>query len=317
MQALIVEHPGERGAIRDIAMPQPGPNDILVRVTAASVNPIDWKLIDGDRRALPFVAGQDFAGVVSAVGASVYEYHEGERLFGIARTHGAFAEFTIVPANSTQEPIAHIPDGLGDADAASLPTAGLTALAALDALHVTNRTTLAILGVTGGVGGFAAQIAHARGARVIGSGRSDHANAARENGTDEYIAYDRENVATRVRELVPRGVDAVLDLVDPAGRVGEMMQLMRPGGGIVSTIGALDVRAFVQRGFEATNLVMNETPQSSPEGLRQLARLVLDGSVAVPIDAERDLREAPQLLEISRSGNVTGKLVLTVETGRI
>ena len=317
MQAVIVEHRGEAGTLRDVPIPQPGTGELLVRITAASVNPIDWKLRDRGDRPLPFVLGQDFAGVVSRVGEGVSDYAEGERIFGIAREHGAYAQFTIVPAHSNDEPVAHIPDDVGDADAASLPTAGLTALAALDAMNVGEGTNLVILGVTGGVGSFAAQMAKARGARVIGTGSSKHEANARDLGVSDYVAYDTGDDNLHIRSLLADGADAVLDLVDGADTIERRIEIMRPGAAIVSTIGALDVASLSARGYNANNLVMNATSQSSRDGLRALAKMVEDGTILVRIEAERDLRDAPQLLEQSRSGSVSGKLVLTVETGRI
>lgn len=317
MQAIVVEHLGDRGTLRELDVPQPGDDEILVRVTAAGVNPIDWKLRDRGAKKLPFVLGQDFAGVVSAVGTNVHDYAQGERIFGIARNHGAYAQYTVVPANSKAEPVAHIPQDVGDADAAALPTAGLTALGALDAMHVGQGTVLVILGATGGVGTFATQIARSRGARVIGTGHSGHEDEARRAGVDAFIAYDRDNVVKTLRTQLPQGAEAILDLVDDADGIGRMQEILRPGGFIVSTIGALDTDAFAALGFTAINLVMNETPASSHDGLRQLARMVEDGTLRVTISGERDLRDAAQALEMSKAGSVTGKLVLTVESGRI
>jgi NADPH:quinone reductase-like Zn-dependent oxidoreductase len=317
MQAIVVEHLGETGTLREIPLPQPGTDEILVRITAAGVNPIDWKSRDGGRKPLPFVLGQDFAGVVSAVGNNVNGYKQGERIFGIARKHGAYAQFTLVPQNSHAEPIAHIPRDVGDADAAALPTAGLTALAALNLMALGQGQTLVILGVTGGVGSFAAQIAKSRGARVIGTGHSGHERSARDIGIDEYIPYDTQSVADAIKAKVPSGADAVLDLVNDREGTAVMKPILRPGKWIVSTIGGVDVERFERDGFKAANIVMSETPESSHDGLRQLARMVEDGTLRVIIAAERDLRDATQALEESKSGRITGKLVLTVESGRI
>lgn len=171
MKAAIVEHRGDAGAVKDVPVPQPAPHEILVRVTAAGVNPVDWKRRD-DPNQLPLILGQDFAGMVSETGDRVSKYRKGERIFGIARGHGAYAEYTVVPEDDKRQPIAKIPDDVGDADAAALPTAGLTELAALEALEVKKDTKLAILGATGGVGSFAVQMARDRGAQVIGTARS-------------------------------------------------------------------------------------------------------------------------------------------------
>ncbi|HEV7180293.1 MAG TPA: alcohol dehydrogenase catalytic domain-containing protein, partial [Candidatus Baltobacteraceae bacterium] len=182
MKAVVVEHLGEAGSLRDVPTPQPQTGEVLVRVSAAGVNPIDWKTRDGGRRKMPFVLGQDFAGIVVAVGPNTHRYALGDRIFGIARTHGSYAEFTIVPEDDNAQPICKIPDGVGDADAAALPTAGLTALAAIDILNLRDGARIAVIGVTGGVGGFTAQIAHSRGLYVIGAGHSGHEAAAREFG---------------------------------------------------------------------------------------------------------------------------------------
>ncbi len=313
MQAVVVEHRGEAGSLREIAAPEPGPHEILVRVTAAGVNPIDWKLRDRDDRRFPFVLGQDFAGVVSATGGRVTKYREGERIFGIARDHGAYAQYTIVPENDHEQPVAKIPDAVGDADAAALPTAGLTALAALEALHVAKGTTLLVLGATGGVGGFAVQIAHDREARVIGTAGSANEAAARSLGVDEFVAYDRQDVAAAVKTAHSEGVDAVLDLVDDAKAIEAMAGVIRPGGSIVSTIGAAGVDWFTQRKITAQNLVMTQTPQSSHAGLRTLLELVEQGRMRVTIAAERPLAEAVDALERLKRGSVTGKIVITVD----
>ena len=312
MKAAIVEHRGDRGSLHDMPMPQPGPHDVLVRVTAASVNPIDWKTRERADRQLPFVLGQDFAGVVSATGNRVTKYLEGERIFGMALEHGAYAEYTLVPEDDHGQPVAKIPEDVGDADAASLPTAGLTALASLEALRVRKDTTVLILGATGGVGGFAVQMARARDARVIATARASNEALARSLGADGFIAYDRGDVVEAVRARYPDGVEAVLDLVDDATAIKRMADVMGDEGTIVSTIGAADVHWFAQRNLFATNLSMLQTPQSSHSGLRRLLQLLESGAISVRIAGERPLSEAAEALDESQKGSVDGKLVITV-----
>jgi NADPH:quinone reductase-like Zn-dependent oxidoreductase len=283
-----------------------------VRVTAAGVNPLDWKWRDVYNHPLPFVLGQDFAGVVSATGDRVTKYREGERLFGVASDHGSYAEYTVVPEDDHLQPIAKIPDDVGDADAAALPTAGLTALASIDALQVGSGTTVLILGVTGGVGGFAAQIAHDRAARVIGSGRASSEQLARSLGVDEYVAFDRDDVVRKVGAAHASGVDAILDLVDDADAIKRTAELLRKGGRIVSTIGAADVDWFAKRDATAINLVGKNTPQSSHAGLRELAKMLEQGRIRVILAGERSLAQAADALDESKNGSVNGKLVLTI-----
>ena len=211
MKAAVIEHRGESAAIKDVADPKPGEREILIRVVAAGVNPADWKTRDEGERRLPFVLGQDFAGIVVDAGAHAHKYNVDERVFGIAREHGAYAELTVVPEDDHTQPVAKIPDELGDAEAAALPTAGLTALASLDALGVQAGTKLVVLGATGGVGSFAVQIARDRGAHTIGTARSDNEELARSFGVDEFVAYDRDDPVAAIKRAYPDGVDAVLD----------------------------------------------------------------------------------------------------------
>ena len=313
MKAAVIEHRGDRGELKELPVPQPSAHEILVRVTAAGVNPMDWKVRDRGERAMPFVLGQDFAGFVSATGKGVSRYHEGERVFGIARDHGAYAEYTIVPQDDRSQPIAKIPDGVGDADAAALPTAGLTALAALDALGVGKDTVVAVLAATGGVGSFAVQIARDRGARVIGTARRSNEQLARSLGVEEFVAYDEQNVVEAIRAAHRQGVDAVLDLVDAHSAIGAMAETLRKGGKIVSTIGAADVKWFSDRGVSAINISLTETPASSHEGLRELLKMLERGAIRVMIGGERSLADAAAALDESKSGSVNGKLVLTVD----
>jgi NADPH:quinone reductase-like Zn-dependent oxidoreductase len=312
MKAAVVNHRGDQGSLVEIPIGTPGPHEILVRVTAAGVNPVDWKTRDRGDRPMPFVLGQDFAGVVSATGTGTNRYREGERIFGIAREHGAFAEYTIVPEDDPAQPVAKIPDGVGDAEAAALPTAGLTALAGIEFLRVEKGATVLVLGATGGVGGFAVQIAVDRGARVIGTGSSSKEQFARSLGVDEFVPYDRADVVESVRQLRPGGVDAVLDLVDDRTAIERTAEIVRKGGRLVSTIGSADVDWFAERGVTATDLVMAKTPQSSHAGLRTLLELLQQGRLRVIIAGERPLADAVDVLDRSKSGSVDGKLVLTV-----
>lgn len=313
MKAAVVEHRGDVGSIKEIAVPQPGAHDVLVRVVAAGVNPMDWKRRDRPDQRFPFVLGQDFAGIVSETGGRVAKYRKGERVFGTAREHGAYAEYTLVPEDAHVQPVAKIPDDVGDADAAALPTAGLTALAALGTLGVEKDTTLLVLGATGGVGSFAVQMAHDRGARVIGTARAGNESLARSLGVDEFVAYDAGDVVGSVRAAHPGGVDAILDLVDDPGAIKRTGELLRAGGRIVSTIGAADVDWFAGRKATATNLALPETSYSSHAGLRALLDLLERGAIRVMIAGERGLADAVQALEESRSGSVDGKLVITVD----
>jgi NADPH:quinone reductase-like Zn-dependent oxidoreductase len=312
MRALVVEKQGDRGAVQNVPIPKPGDGEVLVRVTAAGLNPIDWKAIERNDHEHPMVVGQDFAGIVVATGDGANEFRVNDRVFGIAREHGAFAEYTVVPEHDSTQPIAKLPDDLADVHAAALPTAGLTALAALDALGVPKNGSLLILGVAGGVGGFAAQIARVRGIHVVGTAHSHSDAYVRELGVRDVIAYDREDVIAATRSLYPDGVDGLLDLVNGPDRSRDGARALKAGGTIVSTIGALDTEWFAQRKLHAVNLVMAETTRSSPESLSELAHLVQERNLHVGLASVPPLEGATAALEESRGGRINGKIVVIV-----
>jgi len=313
MRAVVVEHLHQQGSLHEVPVPEPGPTDVLVRITVAGINPVDWKIRDEYGHALPFVLGQDFAGIVVGSGAAVKHYSQDDRVFGIAREHGAYAEYTVVPEDGKGQPIAHIPDSVGDADAAGLPTAGLTALAAIERMNVGAGSTLAIVGVTGSVGQFATQLAKNRGAEVIGVGSVSHTEFQQKLGLELYIPYEVEEATQTLRRRYPDGVDFVLDLASDPEAIKGYADVLKQGGTIGSTIRSIDAGFFKERGLNGLNVNLDESPQSSHDGLRRLAAMVEHGELRVPLAAEHDLEDALEALEEVKAGKVTGKSVLTVE----
>jgi NADPH:quinone reductase-like Zn-dependent oxidoreductase len=214
-QAFAVDRFGGAGAFQTLPIPALTPSALLVRVTFAGTNPVDWKIRDGlhgTSRAFPLVLGADFAGVVARVGSDVTAFVPGERVFGISRTSGAYADYTIVDLTRAEEPIVRTPPSLSDAHAAVLPIKGVTALASINRLDVHAGETLLVLGASGGVGGFAAQIAAARGVRVLGTARSSKDALVRSLGIADVLHYDRCDPLCEVAARYPDGVDAELDL---------------------------------------------------------------------------------------------------------
>ena len=312
MRAIVIDKFGERGSLREMPVPEPGRDQVLVQVTAAGVNPIDWKIRDGTRgdRKMPMVLGQDFAGIAAQASGL---FAAGTRVFGIARTYGGYAEYTLALLNAHAEPVAAIPDGVTDVQAAALPTPGLTALASLEILGVRAGTTILIHGATGGVGCVATQLAHQRGAVVIGTIRGSSADHARSLGADEVIDTASADPVAVVNAGHAGGIDAVLDLVSTDKDANaKFADVLRPGGKLVTTNHVADEALFAQRGLVAVNVVMNQTPQSSPEGLTQLARLVADGKLKVIIAGERPLADGPSVLDDGKAGKLHGKIVLSI-----
>jgi NADPH:quinone reductase-like Zn-dependent oxidoreductase len=316
MRAFAIGHRGEPVSLRDLPTPVAGPDEVLVRVHAAGVNPVDWKVLDavslGESRTYPFVVGQDFAGIVERSGPGTTGFSVGDRLFGVARAHGAYAEYTSVPVADKAQPIARIPAGLSDAQAAALPTPGLTALAALEALHVTSGMTVLIVGASGAVGGFAVEMARSRNAHVIGTASSRNHASVESLGAHEVIDYDRVDTVAAVKASHPSGIDAVLDLASPRDAIERMASVLRPGGCIASTIRAVDEGAMADRGLRGVNIAMSRAPQSSSEGLEHLASLAISGTISARVQAEMPLPEAADALGLSKEGKINGKIVLRI-----
>lgn len=312
MRAFVIDRFGEAGSLREVPDPVPGAGEILVRVRAAGVNPVDWKIRDGHQgeRTFPLVLGIDFAGVVEGLGTGVTRFRVGDRVFGAARAHGAFTELTVLPVDAKEQPVTRIPDWLGDADAAALPIAGLTALAGLARLEPRAGDTLLLVGATGGVGAFAAQVAHGRGIRVIGTAHSGKEAFARSLGVERVIVYDREDVVAAVKGAAPDGVDAAFDLVSDRDGIKRLAEVVRPGGRVISAIRSVDEAWFAERNITASNLGMASTPQSSPAALDELVALIHAGTIRVHLQQTRSLDEAAAVLDELKSGQVSGKVVL-------
>ncbi|HTA39614.1 MAG TPA: NADP-dependent oxidoreductase [Candidatus Acidoferrales bacterium] len=313
MKAVVIDRFKEPGAVREIPDPVLEPDAVIIRITRAGINPIDWKVRDGEAgaRTFPFVLGQDVAGVVERVGVRVSRVKAGDRVFGVAREHGAYAELTMIQEARHDSPFSVIPDGVSDAQAAALPTPGLTAFAAVVLLGVTKGTRLLIVGAAGSVGSAAVQIAHGRGAQVTGIVRPGQGDGVRQLGADATGESVDELLAT-IRAGKAEAFDAVLDLVSDGDTLKKNVALVQKGGKLVTTVHVADEPWFRERDVEATNISMFETPQSSPEGLDRIAKMVADGSLKVDVAAEEPLDDAPRVLDDVKAGKLKGKVDLQV-----
>jgi NADPH:quinone reductase len=312
MRAFAVRSFGEAPAIHDLPIPA-ADGAFLIRVQYAGVNPLDnnnLARLTADS-AYPYVLGIDFAGVVERVPAGGDDLHAGDRVFGMARTHGAYAEYTAVTPRAKSEPLARIPDGVSDEQAAALPTAAVTALRAVELLGVAAGQRLVVMGATGGVGGYAVQMALSRGAHVIATVRGD-ADEARRLGAQEVYDTHAADVASALRTAHPDGVDAVLDLVSGPDAIRGDAEFIKPGGRLVSTVFAADEGWFADRQITAHNSASSANPLLSPQGLTEVARMLAAGTITARIRATAELTGAGQILDKLRYGGLHGKAVLRV-----
>jgi NADPH:quinone reductase len=310
MRAFAVRSFGEPPSVHDLPVPA-ADGTVLIRVRFAGVNPLDSNLLGRLTAAssYPFVVGIDFAGVAERVPAGDHGPQAGDRVFGMARTHGSYAEYTAAAPGATLEPVARIPDGVTDDQAAALPIPATTALRTIDLLEVTAGQQVVVMGATGGVGGYAVQMARSRGAHVIATVRGD-ADEARRLGAEEVYDSQAGDVIAALRAARPDGVDAVLDLVNGPDAIRRDAEVIRPAGRLVSTIFAADEGWFAQRQITALNHASSANPLISPQGLVTVAQMLADGTITARIRSTAGLDAAGQIMDELHHGGLRGKAVI-------
>jgi NADPH:quinone reductase len=307
MRAVTWNELGAPPALRDdLPAPTPGAGELLVRVHASSVNPIDNGLAAGMAKDMvphefPVILGRDFAGIVEQVGDDVSVVSTGDRVFGLipaigATVHaGAWAELIVVPESS----LTRKPDGVDTAAAGAAPLAAVTAILCVDALDLSHRDTVLIAGATGGVGSIAVQLAAEVRATVIAPGLREDEDYLYWLGVTEVLPRDGDIVAA-IRERHPDGVDAIIDLVNYAP--GNYDAALNDNGRVSSATNAAG------DGPGRTNI--NAAP--SPEILERIAQHLADGTVKVPIQHTYDFAQAPQAMQALSASHTQGKLALRV-----
>jgi NADPH:quinone reductase-like Zn-dependent oxidoreductase len=288
--------------------PAPRPNEILVRVRAAGVNPTDWKhrATGGFLGEPPFVLGWDVSGVVEATGIGVAAFEPGDEVFGMLSYpfgHGSHAEYVTAPARA----FTHKPSVIDHTQAAALPLVSLTAWQALtERADVRPGQRVLIHAAAGGVGHVAVQIAKARGAYVIGTASAGKHEYLRSIGVDEPVDYTAVDFAEVVRD-----VDVVLDTV--GGETGvRSLRVLRPGGVVVSIlpVGSEEFYDEAERlGVRAVRMLVD----ADRAGMRAIADLVEKGALRPTIAETFPLADAAKAHALGDTGRTTGKLVLVVD----
>jgi NADPH:quinone reductase-like Zn-dependent oxidoreductase len=299
MKAAVVHETGDPDVLEleDVPTPEPADGQLLIRVRAAAVNPIDWKYRRGVApRELPAILGSDVSGTIELSRADGFA--EGDDVFGLT-TSGAYAEYAITsPQASVKKPAA-----LSHEQAAAIPVAGLTAWQALfDRAGLERGQSALIVGAAGGVGHFGVQFAKLAGARVIGTGSTHNREFVLGLGADEYVDYTQQDVSEAVS-----GVDVVFDTVGGEG-IESLLPVLREGGILVTIAGAPPEAAASERGVRAELLIMSP----SMDQLARIGDLVAEGTVRVEIAELLPLAEIRRAHELSESGHVRGKIVLTL-----
>ncbi|MDQ2853616.1 MAG: NADP-dependent oxidoreductase [Chloroflexota bacterium] len=314
MRAFAVDEFGATGSIHQIPIPEPGEGEVLITVHAAGVNAIDpWYVAgamkDYQEHRFPLVAGLDLAGVVDRVGAGVDRFAIGDALYGIAVKpfvgEGTFAEYAVSGVDS----LAPKPESLDFAQAAAVPTAGLTALANVETADPQPGQVIVLVGATGGVGSFVTQLAAARGARVVAVGAVSGADQARGYGAAETIDYAVGDVAAALRSRYPNGVDTLISTHGDLEAVTAIARALRPGGLVVSPAFRPDAAAAV---LEPLGLAFKAANRLPPSRLPELTALIDGGQLRVPPITTYPLEGTDAALVEMATGHVHGKLVIAV-----
>lgn len=310
MKAIRIHAYGGPEQLRLEEAPQPKVESgkVLVRIHAASVNPIDFKLASGNMRQMvpinfPWIPGGDFSGIVEEVGSGVTGLAKGDAVYGDASGGGAYAEFYAGPASM----IAHKPRRLSDIEAASVPLAAQTAWQGLfDHGRLERGETVLIHAASGGVGTFAVQLAHWKGAKVLATASADNADYVRSLGADTVIDYK-----TTPFESVAKGVDLVFDLIG-GDTQRRSFAVLKPGGRLVATAQPPSAEDDANHKVDAKMMQM----KASKSNLKQLAELLDAGSVKTTVAKTYSLAKAHEAWAEIMSGQTCGKIVLEVVSTR-
>jgi NADPH:quinone reductase-like Zn-dependent oxidoreductase len=313
MRALHVPAAGEQPTLSDIADPSPGEGEVLVRVKAAALNPLDNGIAAGMLESMmpheyPVTLGRDAAGIVEDVGAGVDHVQVGDEVLGHVLLappihDGTLAEYAVLPAAT----VTAKPSGLDFTTAAAIPLAGSAAAQVVEAVAPQSGQTVLVNGASGGVGSFAVQLLAQRGVSVIATGTSQSADRLRSLGASLVVDYTAGSVAEQVRAEHPDGVDALVNL---AGFTAADVPLdaVRKGGRVATLTSAPDQDTLEQAGLTGTNVMARATREVTAP----LAEQVANGVLQVQLGSVLPLDRATEGLARIASGGAGGKIVITV-----
>jgi NADPH:quinone reductase-like Zn-dependent oxidoreductase len=306
MKAVIAKAKGsfDDVVVEEIANPSIAADEILVKVYAAGVNPVDWKAVLNGYFGYPLILGSDIAGEIEAVGKEVKNYKPGDEIIGSLewQKQSAFAEYVV----TKEKYITHRPKNLSLQESAAIPLASLTAWQALfDHAHLQAEEKIVVHAAAGGVGLFAVQFAKWKGAYVVGTASERNIDFLKSVGVDEVINYNRYRLTEKVHN-----VDVVLDSIVTPEVQEESFKALKRGGRYVCITAKAREELLRKYEISATRFLFH----SDPAQLKQIVQLIEEGKVKMFIDKTFLLTEARAALEYVHKGRTRGKVVLTVET---
>ena len=290
----------------DVARPEPANNEVLIRVKAAGVNPVDWKIREGYVQELfghdlPLILGCDLSGVVELAGADVRHLKAGDAVYGyvnLARC-GAYADYAI----GLESELARKPETIEFNEAAAIPVGALTSWQALfDIAGLSSGQKVLIHAASGGVGHMAVQLARAKGAVVYGTASAKNADFVRSLGVDEFIDYQ----TTRFEEVI-KDADVVFDTIGDETQERSFKVLKR-GGVLVSAVSEPSQKACEEHGVKGAMVLV----QPNAAQLAEINTLIEEGRVKPAVADVLPLQDARKAHELSQSGRTRGKIILSI-----
>lgn len=301
MQAVRVDEGGGL-SVATLPVPKAGRGEVLIKVRAAGVNPVDWKIAGGRVGKPP---GTDVSGVIDTLGEGVTGWNVGDPVLGFARQSGSYAEYAVIPVAA----LARKPKALSFEEAAGIPIAAETAYRSLhEEAKIQAGQTVLIHGAAGGVGSAAVQIAKAAGARVIGTASANNREFLESLGVDQFIDYRAQKF-----EDVVKNVDVVLNTAN-AETNARSIAVVREGGVLVSIVGPADAAACAGAKIRCGR-PNRDTGASVGELLSRVGELVQAGKLKVHVENTYAMADAAKAWERSRGGHTRGKLIIQVSAG--
>jgi NADPH:quinone reductase len=318
MRAIIVTEYGGSPHVEDVAPPEVQAGQVLIKVLAAGMNPMDRAIAAGGWESImpatfPMILGADVAGTVEQIGKGAERFSVGDEVFGqllippLGST-GTYAEYVAAPEDS---PLARVPPGVDTADAAATPTAGMSGLAIVESLEALSGKTVLIVGAGGGVGSFATQFAVDAGGRVIANVRAANEERMRSYGVAETVDHTAAPLPRQVEQAHPDGIDVLVDLASDAEAFAALAAFVREGGTALTTLYVANPDDLEARGVTAINF---QVPASA-ELLQRVGDALASGRIVAPPVTRISLAETPAVFAAGNGGAPDGKIVIVLEQG--
>ena len=302
MKAVQIKEYGDESVLKYIKVnrPKPKSNEILVKIKAAAINPVDVKIRDGQGKdwgmQLPLVLGADFAGTIEDLGEEIKSYKKGDEVYGKILL-GCYADYVIVKENE----LSLKPTNLDFDNAASIPMGALTAYQAIfDTAGLKSGQKILVHGASGGVGAMAVQLAKAKGAYVIGTASGSNEDFVKSLGVDESIDYKTAKFEETVKDM-----DVVFDAVG-GDTNKKSYQVLKKGGFLVSLVQEGDKDLMAK--YDVTAKVMSSHPD--PTQLEEITKLAEEGKLKTRVSKTFPLSEVAEAQKASQEGHVKGKIIL-------